>query len=106
MNKEKIYIAGPISGVPEGNKRGFQNMSNKLEERGIPYINPRAKGFKEGDAPEGVDVWTYLMKASLTEMMECDAIVLLDGWMESRGASIEYRLALDLGMPVYFEETF
>jgi hypothetical protein len=106
MNREKIYIAGPINGIPDGNKHGFLAMANRLEELGYDYINPRAKGWEEADIPEGMDLWTYMMKLSLQEMMDCNSILLLDGWEDSRGASIEYRLALDLAMPIYFEKNF
>lgn len=106
MKKHKLYIAGPINGMPDGNKDGFEHMAKILKERGHEYINPREKGWKEADIPEGMDLWTYMMKLSLQEMMDCDGIILLKGWEESKGAMIEYQLARDLGMPTYFEEKF
>lgn len=41
-----------------------------------------------------VSVW------ALAQMLACDTVALLPGWAKSRGASIEYRLACDLGMGI------
>ena len=34
----------------------------------------------------------------------CDAILLLDGWHESKGVRLELKTALDLGLGIYLEE--
>jgi len=38
------------------------------------------------------------MKTTLAELLECDAIFMVKGWQESRGAVIEYNLASELGL--------
>jgi hypothetical protein len=38
------------------------------------------------------------MRLAIAQLLTCDHIHLLDGWQRSRGATIEARLAADLGM--------
>lgn len=40
------------------------------------------------------------MFLAVETLVKCDGMVLLPGWQGSKGANIERRLALDLGMPV------
>ena len=47
--------------------------------------------------------WDYYMRKGITLLMDCDAIYMLTGSSNSKGASIERQLAYDLGMPIYIE---
>lgn len=44
--------------------------------------------------------WEWYMRRTLQMMLDCDEIVLLPGWRDSKGARIERDLAEKLGMPV------
>ena len=39
------------------------------------------------------------MRADIAMMMECDEVVMLPCWKDSRGAQIEHRIAKELDMP-------
>jgi hypothetical protein len=41
------------------------------------------------------------MKLDIKQLVDCDGVALLPDWFRSKGASIEHRLAHDLGMPIY-----
>jgi hypothetical protein len=43
------------------------------------------------------------MKLCLLKLLECNAILLLDDWQNSRGAMIEQKLAQDLGIKILLE---
>lgn len=45
--------------------------------------------------------WNDCMRSAITKMLECDAISLLDGWENSKGAKIELEIAKKLSMPIY-----
>lgn len=45
--------------------------------------------------------WADCMKEALKMMLSCDAISLLDGWENSKGAKIELEIAKKLSMPIY-----
>ena len=47
---------------------------------------------------------TYL-RADVVLLAQCDAVALLPGWEESRGAKLEYLLARELSMPAFDAET-
>jgi len=40
-------------------------------------------------------------ETDLAQLLTCDAVMTLPGWSESRGASLEVRLAHGLGIPVF-----
>ena len=51
------------------------------------------------------DTWAELMRKSITLLMECDAIYMLEGWEGSKGAIMEHFLAEELEMPIFFQVT-
>lgn len=94
-----VYIAGPITGVKDGNKVEFSIMSRRLERLCIPHINPRSLEIPIGTKES--EIQTVMMKLSLERMFLCDSVVLLDGWRGSKGAYIEYLLARYFGIPIF-----
>jgi len=92
--KELIYISGPITGVPGGNREAFNAEAARLRALGFEVINP-----VEVKVPDGA-VWSDYMRADIKLLMDCTAIVMLPGWMRSKGANIEHDLARALGMTI------
>lgn len=91
----KVYIAGPMSGLPDFNYPAFYAAATELRQRGYEPINPaRAEGR------EGCTSWLDFMRASLHDLAVADGIALLDGWGNSRGAHLEQRIGTDLGLDV------
>lgn len=91
----KLYIAGPMTGLPDFNYPAFYRAAAQLADAGIDSINPaRTEGR------EGCSSWLDFMRASLLDLAECDGIATLAGWGESRGAALEVHIArsLDLGV--------
>ena len=88
----KIYISGAITDNPNYKKQ-FAEAEKKLIAEGHSVINP-AKKNKGFEYKEYIDL-------GLIELMHCDAIYLLDGWMESRGSRLEFQYALTIDMKVY-----
>jgi len=88
-----IYIAGPMTGHPNFNREAFHDAATRLRAAGYHVINPAETPIPCQD-PSWVD-WT---RASLKRMLDADGLALLPGWHKSRGASIEYHVAIQLGM--------
>ena len=91
----KVYIAGPMTGYPEFNYPAFYAAARKLEQLGHEPINPaRAEGR------EGCKTWLDYMRPALRDIADCDGIAYLDGWGESRGASLEVYIGKSLDIVV------
>ena len=95
-----VYISGPITGVFDGNKSEFNKAAETLMNLGFDVVNPRLIPIPEGTTPNSEDFWNVMMKESLKSMMECNSIVLLEGWGNSVGAVVERDLALTLDWPI------
>jgi hypothetical protein len=93
----RIYIAGPMSGLPDFNYPAFHAAAERLRGLGFDVENPA-----ENPEPR-CGTWLGYMRMALTQLAKCDGVALLDGWQDSRGARIERELALKLGLPVIRE---
>lgn len=92
-----VYLAGPMTGYPEYNYPLFHAVAADLRAAGREVRNPA-----ENDAGSTGKPWDYYMRLALAQLVECDTIVLLPRWRESRGARLEKHVASQLGMAVEF----
>lgn len=95
----KVYIAGPMSGLPDYNYPAFNRAADALALAGHEPLNPTDSEM-ENPTPGTPQPWDWYMRHALRMVLEADAIALLDGWNASRGANLEARVGLDLGIPV------
>jgi nucleoside 2-deoxyribosyltransferase len=94
-----VYLSGPMSGLPELNFPAFNAAAHALRQIGYSVINPAefkttTEGMTEAEA------WRACMQVDIKALVDCDAIVMLPGWAESRGACLERSIAQGLQMPV------
>lgn len=88
----KVYIAGPMTGLPHFNRPAFQQAAINLSfEKHVP-LNPAI-------LPDGLSEQDY-MAIGLIMLQRAEAIYLLTGWQFSAGARAEHALALKLGLEV------
>lgn len=93
----KIYIAGKITGLPEGDVFvKFNALEYKLQRKGHTVVNPLRLCSSKW-------CWEKCLRICLRELMNCDAIYLLQDWHDSRGAKLEYHVAQELKMKVLTE---
>lgn len=101
-----IYLAGPMTGVKDYNFPLFFEVERALKDMGYDVENP-AKNNGETlyaaivDAQSEARSWAEYMKLDLVRLARADAVCLLPGWQTSRGARLEARIALDLGMELF-----
>jgi hypothetical protein len=93
-----IYIAGPMTGLPEFNYPAFFDAEERLREQGFLIKNPATGQKHPNSIVEDDEVWRYYMRQGIRMLLESDEIALLPGWMDSRGAKLEYFIAQNLGM--------
>lgn len=88
----KIYLAGPMSGIPDDNYPAFHKAAKKLRAAGHFVLSPA-----ELNPPKG----EYRQCLSVDLIWICqhaEAIALLPGWEYSKGAKCEHALAQCLGI--------
>lgn len=90
----RVYISGPMSGYPHGNREAFNQAEHALRVAGYDPINPSSNGLAD-DA-----TYDEHLRADLRMLLEADAVALLPGYDRSRGSQIETRLASDLNIPM------
>jgi hypothetical protein len=93
--KGPIYVAGPMTGLPEFNFPAFDAAAERLRADGWIVENPTVNGADKSLS------WDWYLRRALEQVVRCNAIALLPGWADSRGARLELDVALGLGMGVY-----
>lgn len=104
----KVYIAGPMSGIKDFNFPAFFEAEKQLEELGYEVINPAhsdgatvQEALESAGTPEAPNkLWSDYMKRDLPHVMGVDALCLLPGWQDSKGARLEVTVARALGLPL------
>lgn len=91
MTHPILYLSGPMSGLPAFNHPAFKAAAAKLRAAGYQVVCPTENGLPP-DAP-----WDQHMRADIAAMVaQCNAIALLPGWRESKGACLELDIAVGL----------
>lgn len=102
---KKVYLAGPMSGLPDYNFPAFFAAEAQLKEQGHTVFNPA-----QNDLDTWGDMETIKAKANYRDCLKMDlnwildhaeALALLPGWENSKGALAETALAQALGLEVF-----
>lgn len=97
-DKMKIYLSGPMTGLPQYNYPAFHAAAGVLRSQGHEVYNPAEFPF-EGDLD------AFPIREAFAEYCEyickqADTIILLEGWEASKGVSAELALAKNCGLQV------
>ena len=110
----KLYIAGPMSGIPQFNFPAFFAAGDALRAAGYEVVNPAEIDHEEdkGLAMKSKDgqlsksghrkTWgDFLMRDVKLIADQVDGIAVLPGWENSRGARLECFVAATVQKPVF-----
>lgn len=95
----RIYISGPMRGLPEYNFPAFYAAEAALKAEGHHPINPARidediYGFDRHSPLEDQDFDLKMtIICDVEEILHSDAIYMLDGWWHSLGAFAEWAVA-------------
>ena len=89
----KIYISGPMTGLPDLNVPAFNAAAAELRAKGLDVVNPAELN------PNPATSWHERM-LGFKALCDCDTLVLLSGWKTSRGAQLELNIARALDMRI------
>lgn len=90
----RIYLSGPMSGLPGLNFETFNAEAKRLRALGYEVVNPAEIN------PDCTKTWHECMRADIRALMTCDTVALLPGWAQSQGAQLEQHLGHRVGMQV------
>lgn len=95
---KKVYISGPITGTKDYLEK-FKDIETALVlvHQGVEVINPAKVN---ANLPEST-TWEEYMRMSLCMLSMCDGIYMMEGWQQSRGATLEYAYAKGMGITVF-----
>lgn len=112
----KIYVAGPMRGIPFFNFPAFNAATAKLREEGHHVFNPVEKdndrhgtdislGNETGCETLAAEQYGFNLREALYEdlkfiCLEAEAIALLPGWENSKGAQAERATAIALSLEI------
>lgn len=88
----RIYISGPMTGLPDFNYPAFNAEAARLRALGYHVENPAENPPQES--------WEAYIAVCIPQLLTCDAIALLPGWSESRGALWERYVASQEGITI------
>lgn len=97
---KQVYIAGPMTGYEEFNYPLFHRHAVRWEAEGWAVHNPATSFNGNANLP-----YRLYMQAAINLLMQADAIALLPGWEESKGAKLECLIGQRLGLAFYNAET-
>jgi hypothetical protein len=98
MQPKRIYIAGPMRGLPEHNFPAFRAAASVLRSLGNEVVSPVEINHGP-DAPQRSA--EECLRRDLRALIDCTAIALLPGWEQSVGARCEAAVAVTLGRGGY-----
>ena len=94
----RIYISGKISGLPYDEvQERFSGAEDLLTELGFEVANHLKNGLDKDTS------WNEHLCKDIEMLLSCDAIYMMDNWVDSTGASIEYDIAIRMGKDIWFE---
>lgn len=114
----KVYLAGPMRGIPEFNFPAFHAAAAQLRACGHHVFSPAerdierhggvdiSKGNASGCEDEAAKAHGFNLREALGDDLawicaEAEAIALLPGWENSKGAAAELATARALGLEVF-----
>jgi hypothetical protein len=115
INRGKLYVAGPMRGLPQLNFPAFYLAEGVFRSMGYEVLNPARMDDEkqvttkddvpEKGGPAGNEAWREMVRRDLDAVLVADAIALLKGWDRgSRGATAEAAVARWLNLPAYIEQ--
>ncbi len=94
------YISGPMTGLPDYNKKAFDKAERFLQCVGHKTVNPHDITNRLGET-----TYEEYLKADIIEMLtKCNAIYMLKGFEQSKGAKLELEIAKACGLNVMFDK--
>lgn len=95
-----VYISLPISGHPmEEVLLRADYAKRRLRAHGHEPVSPLDPSVNN----DHTKPYNVLLGNDIAALLQCEAVLFLDGWMTSRGCRLEMEAAQIYGKKIYFE---
>lgn len=110
----KIYLAGPMAGMPDHNFPAFDAKAAELRALGHEVYNPaeiepdvyeQIKDEEKRAAHHNSGYRNCLSKELRWICDEAEGMYLLSGWEHSKGANAEFNVGKAVGVKFFYEST-
>lgn len=88
-----VYLSGPMSHKPGWNFLAFRDAAEGLLNNGALWVSDPSENGSDGD-------WEEFLALDIPRVCAAEVVVVLPGWRQSRGATLEVTIAATLGKPV------
>lgn len=110
--ERSIYLAGPMSGIPQFNFPAFDEAARRLRAKGHRIVSPAelddesvrslAMASPDGRPTDDLPSWGQMLARDVRIVADhCSGIALLPGWSKSRGAKLEAYVAILCGHALF-----
>ncbi len=111
--RQRAYVAGPMSNIPQHNFPAFDTAAELLRDRGVDVVSPaelddpeireEAMRSLDGSMVGRGETWGDFLCRDLKIVIDSvDMVYVLPGWSKSRGARLETFAAYVCGHPIYY----
>lgn len=88
MKREKVYIAGPVTGIERSKvEHRFNLWKNRLIQLGYDVVSPIEL------VPSNCD-WQEAMQICLFHLAQCNKALFMSDWIHSDGACVEMEFCM------------
>lgn len=88
MKREKVYIAGPVTGIERSTvEYNFNKWKNRLIMLGYDVVSPIE--LIEADCD-----WQEAMQICFYHLAKCDKALFMENWIHSDGACLEMEFCM------------
>jgi uncharacterized protein DUF4406 len=103
--RKRVYIAGPMRGLPQHNFPAFHAAADLWRTWGWEVVSPaeidqKLDGF-DGSNPEAEKPFHVVMRRDIEAILTVDAIAFLPGFERSQGSKIEHMVGATLSLDMY-----
>ena len=93
----KLYLSGPMRNLPDFNFAEFNRIAKIIRFKYEVWLTNPAESF---GGRKDLSRAEYMRK-DIESLLKVDGIVMMDGWENSKGATLELEIAKELGLKLF-----
>lgn len=91
---KRIYLSGPMHGLPDFNLPSFEVEATRLRQLGFEVVSPHELAAGRSGS------WFDLRRNEVKSLCDCDTIAMLPGWQTSNSSRLDSDIGYGVGLLV------